>query len=150
MVRVWSFNIILTKDEKLWRSEETKEKGVYASSGSKWWEEKYRGKLIENRVILSFFLRFDLFIFRQSGREGEREGEKQQCVVASHVPSTEDLAHNPGMCPHWESNQWPFGSQPTLNPLSYTSQGKFFLVHTDMTAVTIQSNKIVSNEIKDN
>ena len=42
---------------------------------------------------------------RQRGREGEREGEKHQCVVASHVPPTGDLAHNPGMCPDWESNR---------------------------------------------
>ena len=27
-----------------------------------------------------------LFIFRESGREGEREGEKHQSVVASHTP----------------------------------------------------------------
>ena len=33
------------------------------------------------------------------GREGEREGEKHPCVVASHTPSTGDLACNPGMCP---------------------------------------------------
>ena len=33
------------------------------------------------------------------GREGEREGEKHPCVVASHIPSTGDLACNPGMCP---------------------------------------------------
>ena len=69
-----------------------------------------------------FFLRFYLFIFRERGREREREGEKHQCVVASHVAPTGDLACNTGMCPDWESNQRPFGSQPTLN-LSYTSQG---------------------------
>ena len=46
-----------------------------------------------------------LFIFRERGREEERAGEKHQCVVASHVPPTGDLAHNPGMCPDWESNQ---------------------------------------------
>ena len=51
-----------------------------------------------------------LFIFRER-REGEREGEKHQCMGASHMPPTGDLAHNPGMCPDWESNQWPFGSQ---------------------------------------
>ena len=35
----------------------------------------------------SFFFFFKiLFIFRQRGMEGEREGEKHQCVVASHVP----------------------------------------------------------------
>ena len=69
------------------------------------------------------FLRFYLFIFyREEGRE--KEGEKHHCVVASHVAPTGDLAHNPGMCPDWESNRQPFGSQPVLNPLSYTtSQG---------------------------
>ena len=40
---------------------------------------------------------FILFIFRQRVREGEREGEKHQCVVASHVAPTGDLARNPGM-----------------------------------------------------
>ena len=50
---------------------------------------------------------FYLFIFR----EREREGEKHPCVVASHAPPTGDLAHNPGLCPDWESNRQPFGSQ---------------------------------------
>ena len=45
------------------------------------------------------------------GREGEREGEKHQCVVASHAPPTGVLAHKPDMCPDWESNRQPFGSQ---------------------------------------
>ena len=65
-------------------------------------------------MLLLFFLlfkRFYLFIFRERGREGGREGEKHQCVVASHTPRTGDLAHNPGMCPDWESNQWSSGSQ---------------------------------------
>ena len=54
--------------------------------------------------FLFFFLRFYLFIFIQRGKEGEREGEKHQCAVASHVAPTGDLACNPGMCPDWESN----------------------------------------------
>ena len=45
-----------------------------------------------------------LFIFRERGREGEREGEKHQGVVDSSTPLTGDPAHNPGMCPDWESN----------------------------------------------
>ena len=45
------------------------------------------------------------------GREREREEEKHQYVVASHTPPTGDLAHNPGMCPDWESNQRPFALQ---------------------------------------
>ena len=52
-----------------------------------------------------------LFIFRERGREREREGEKHQCVVASHAFPTGDLARNPGMCPDWELNQQAFGSQ---------------------------------------
>ena len=46
-----------------------------------------------------------LLIFRERGREGERKGEKHQCVVASHMPPTENLAHNPDMCTDWELNQ---------------------------------------------
>ena len=42
--------------------------------------------------------RFYLFILER-GREGEREGEKYQCVVACQAPPTRDLARNPGMCP---------------------------------------------------
>ena len=38
-------------------------------------------------------------------------GDKHQCVVASHVPPTGDLARNPGMCPDWESNLQPFHLQ---------------------------------------
>ena len=56
-----------------------------------------------------FFLIFYLFLER--GREGEREGEKHQCVVVSHGGPTGDLALNLGMCSDWESNRQPFGSQ---------------------------------------
>ena len=38
--------------------------------------------VIENTKVF-FFLRFCLFMFRERGREEEREGEKHQCVVAS-------------------------------------------------------------------
>ena len=38
-----------------------------------------------------FFLRFYLFIFSERGKEGEREGKKHPCVVASHAPATGDL-----------------------------------------------------------
>ena len=54
---------------------------------------------------------FFKFIFRERGREGERGGERQQCVVTCLTPLTGDLAHNPGMCPNWELSQWPFGLQ---------------------------------------
>ena len=53
------------------------------------------------------FLKIYIFIYLFL----EREGEKQQCVVASHVPPTGDPAHNLGMCYDWELNQGPFGLQ---------------------------------------
>ena len=59
---------------------------------------------VNYRNIGSRFVKY-LLIFRQRGREGEREGEKHQCVVASHVPTTGEPALNPGMCPDWELNQ---------------------------------------------
>ena len=71
-------------------------------------------------IVVFFFLRpvsffFKIFLinlfFRQRGREGQKEGEKYQCVVASHAPPTGDLAHNQGMCPDWELNWQPFGLQ---------------------------------------
>ena len=57
-----------------------------------------------------FFKKDFIYLFLEKGMEGEREGEKHQCVVASCAPPTGDLAHTPGMCPDWELNQWPFGS----------------------------------------
>ena len=59
-----------------------------------------------NRKIYIFYL----FIFRERGREGGREEEKHQCVVASQAHYG-NLACNPGVCPDWESNQRSFGSQ---------------------------------------
>ena len=67
----------------------------------------------EKHYIILFYFYFlkILFIFRKRGMVGEGEGGKHQCVVASHVAPTWDLAHNPGMCSDWESNQWLLGSQ---------------------------------------
>ena len=36
-------------------------------------------------------LRFYLFIFRERRKEGEREGEKHQCMVASRVAPSGDV-----------------------------------------------------------
>ena len=58
--------------------------------------------------------------------EGEKEGRKHQCVVASCVPPPGDLAYL-GMCPDRELNlrlvRW-----LALNPLSHTSQGRYFTI----------------------
>ena len=44
--------------------------------------------------------------------EGEKERTRNIHVWLSlTLPPTGDLACNPGMCPDWELNQRPFGSQ---------------------------------------
>ena len=40
-----------------------------------------------------YFLKIFICSFLGRGREEEREGEKRQCVVASHAPPSGDLAH---------------------------------------------------------
>ena len=54
---------------------------------------------------LFFFLKILFIYFRQREREGEREEERHQCMLASHTSPTGDLTCNPGMCPDWELNQ---------------------------------------------
>ena len=47
--------------------------------------------------------------------EGEREGKKHQCVVASCVPPTGNRTHDPLI------------RKLALSPLSHTSQGSFWV-----------------------
>ena len=58
------------------------------------------------RQFGNFFSFFKLFLERGEGREKERERN-----VNVWLPPTGDLACNPGMCPDWKSNGWPFGLQ---------------------------------------
>ena len=46
--------------------------------------------ILRSSSISSSFLKKILFIylFLERGREGEREGEKHRCVIASHMPPT--------------------------------------------------------------
>ena len=67
-------------------------------------------EIMEEWVNL-FLLKILVIYFYREEEEKKREGEKHHCVVASHTHATEDLAHNPGLCPDWESNWGPFGSQ---------------------------------------
>ena len=57
---------------------------------------------------------FIYFIFRERGREGERErninAREKHRLVASHTPPTWIRARNPGMCPKQGSNLQPFAS----------------------------------------
>ena len=59
---------------------------------------------------VNFFKKDFTYLFLERG-EGRKRGRETSICVASRVPRTRDLAHNPGICPDWESNQWLFGSQ---------------------------------------
>ena len=67
-----------------------------------------------------------IYLFLDRG-EGEREGEKHQWVAASLMPPTGDLACNPGMCPGWESNWQPFGSQAWAQSTELHQPGLYFI-----------------------
>ena len=79
--------------------------------------------LLRLEIRIPFLEKHFTYLFLERGK-GERQGQKKhQCVVASCALPTGDQAHNPGMCPDWESHRQPFGLQAGTNPLSYTSQG---------------------------
>ena len=79
-----------------------------------------------------FFLRFYLFIRERGRREKKRERNfdvwEIHWLVASHIPSTGDLAHNPGtpgMFADRESNQQPFSSQASTQSTEPHQPGPF-------------------------
>ena len=81
--------------------------------------------------MYSFLIKYFIyFIFREKVGEGEKEGDKHQCVVDSHTPLSRDLTHNQSMCPDWELNRRPV-FRTALSPLSHTSQGywSYMLIH---------------------
>ena len=45
------------------------------------------------------------------GKGGRKRGRELSMCASFCMSPTGDLAHNSGMCPNWESNQQPFGSQ---------------------------------------
>ena len=62
-------------------------------------DEMEESNVSDRQFFLHFIYLINYLFCRQRGSEGEREGEKHQCVVASHMPPRGDLAHN---C--WESS----------------------------------------------
>ena len=61
-----------------------------------------------------------LFIFwEEEGNEKEKE-TSISCLSHELWYQT----HYPGMCPDWESNQWPFTLQYNAQPTSPTSQDR--------------------------
>ena len=70
-----------------------------------------------------FFFKI-LFIFRQRGREGERDGEKHQCVVASCTSLLGIWSATQACALTGNRTGNPLVCRPALNPLSHTSQGQ--------------------------
>ena len=74
------------------------------------------------------FLMIFIYLFLERGEGKEKERERNINVWLPLIqPPAGDLAHNPGMCPDWESNLDPLVRRPVLNPLSHTSQGESLL-----------------------
>ena len=72
------------------------------------------------------FLRFYLFLER--GKVGRKRGRETSIGCIWYVPRpTGNLAGNPGMCPDWESNQWPFTLQVNAQSTEPHRSGQFIL-----------------------
>ena len=69
------------------------------------------------------FLKYFIYFYRQREREGQREGEKHQCVVASHAPPTGSWPTTQAYALTGNQTGDPLIHRPALNPQSYTSQG---------------------------
>ena len=94
---------------------------------------------------LPFFKKgFYLFIFIEREREKEREGEKHHSVAASRTTPTEDLVHNPDMCPDWESNQQRFGSPASTQSTEPHQPGLHFPFNTVLSMLGICCKDIVA------
>ena len=102
-------------------------------------------------IFILYF--FKDFIYLDRGERSERERERHISVrekhwsVASHVPPTEDLAHNPGMCPVQELNRWPFAlwdhAQPNEPQQSgLASLGKIFLADKARVSLAVRYQNI--------
>ena len=91
------------------------------------------GKKNSNCIIaFQDFSKGILFLERGEGREKERKRNiavrEKHRSVASCMPLTGDLACNPGMCPDWELNRQPFGSQASTQPTEPHQPGQMFLM----------------------
>ena len=72
---------------------------------------------------LNTFLKILFIYFWRGEREGEREGEKHQCVLASYMLPTGYLAATQACALTGNRTGDLLVPRPVLNPLSYTSQG---------------------------
>ena len=66
----------------------------------------------EKLILLFYFLKGFIYLYFETRERKEKERERNINVwLPLARPQLGNLAHNPGMCPAWELNQWPFASQ---------------------------------------
>ena len=99
---------------------------------------KQMAKWQKSLLMSNHFFKILFIYFRQRGREGEREGEKHQCVVASCAPPTGDLTWPAtqacALTGNWTSD--PLVHRPALNPLSHTSQSSVIILNVNTLQVS--------------
>ena len=62
--------------------------------------------------LFLFFFKDFMYLFLETGEGKEKERERSISVwLPLTRPPSGTWPHSPGMCPDWESNQWPFVSQ---------------------------------------
>ena len=68
-------------------------------------------------------LKIFIYLFLDRGEGMEKDRERNITVGCLSCDPQWGRGLNPGMCPDWELNQWPFSSQASVNPLSHISKG---------------------------
>ena len=66
-------------------------------------------KFFKRMNIFNLFFKDFIYLFLEKERKKEERNINMWLPVMQRL--TGNLARNPGLCPDWESNQWPFGSQ---------------------------------------
>ena len=81
------------------------------------------------QLIIQVDLHFQdfIYLFLERG-EGMTRRETLMCERNIDELPTWDLAHNPGMCPDQETNQWPFGSQTSAPSIEPWARALFYIL----------------------
>ena len=82
---------------------------------------------VYQELFLKKFLKDFIYLFLERGERRAKEKERNINVwLPLEEFPTGDLACNPGMCPDWESNQRPFGSQAGTQSTPARANSFFF------------------------
>ena len=101
----------------------------FGVSAPRWKKKSHFGPHIKYHCNTQSQLNLIIFLETLFNFEGEGKGGRETLFEGYIMPPTGGLAHNPGMCPDWESNQRPFvfqagtqstdPHQPGQNPIMF-------------------------------